>query len=126
MPGIDTLDGLLEAVTEFDTHAYEPAIDIPALDWARRSIDEAGLLLLGEMHGVKENPLIILGLMRALGLSNLALEWPADLQPQLDGCWRRTRRRAPAGRHRTAAAPRAGPARPAGRAGCAPSATAAA
>ncbi|MEO3792856.1 hypothetical protein ABGB14_21805 [Nonomuraea sp. B10E15] len=84
MPGIDTLEGLLKAVTEFDTDAYELAVDTPALDRARRSIDEAGLLLLGEMHGVKENPLIILGLMRALGLTDLALEWPAGLQPQLN------------------------------------------
>jgi hypothetical protein len=34
-----------------------------ALAAARRSLDSAGLLLLGEMHGVRENPLLIRALM---------------------------------------------------------------
>lgn len=46
---------------------------------ARRSLDQSGLLLLGEVHGVGENPLIIRALMQAFGLSGLALEWPGDL-----------------------------------------------
>lgn len=45
----------------------------------RRSLDQSGLLLLGEVHGVRENPLIIRALMQAFGLSGLALEWPGDL-----------------------------------------------
>ncbi|NJP93707.1 hypothetical protein HCN51_30415 [Nonomuraea sp. FMUSA5-5] len=84
MPGVDTLDGLLRAVAEFRTDDYELPVEKAALDRARRSLEETGLLLLGEVHGVRENPLVILGLMRALDLTHLALEWPEDLKPQLD------------------------------------------
>ncbi|WP_431932722.1 hypothetical protein [Nonomuraea jabiensis] len=84
MPGVDTMDGLLLAVAEFDPDAYELPVEAAALDRARRSIDACGLLLLGEVHGVRENPLVILGLLRLLGLTSLALEWPEQLKPQLD------------------------------------------
>jgi erythromycin esterase-like protein len=50
---------------------------------ARRSLDSAGLLLLGETHGVRENPLLIRALMQAFGLTSLALEWPEDLAPAI-------------------------------------------
>jgi hypothetical protein len=83
MPGVDTMDGLLRAVVEFQVEGFELPLEESAVDAARRSLDESGLLLLGEVHGVRENPLIILGLMRGLGLTRLALEWPADLAPQL-------------------------------------------
>ena len=56
---------------------FEPA----ALAAAGQSLDSAGLLLLGEMHGVRENPLLIRALMQAFGLTSLALEWPDDLAP---------------------------------------------
>jgi hypothetical protein len=39
------------------------------------------LLLLGEVHGVRENPLVIRSLMQAFELSGLALEWHEDLAP---------------------------------------------
>jgi hypothetical protein len=55
----------------------EPA----ALAAAGRSLDSCGLLLLGEVHGVRENPLVIRALMQAFGLTRLALEWPGDLAP---------------------------------------------
>jgi hypothetical protein len=42
-------------------------------------VDESGLLLLGEAHGVRENPLIARALMQAFGLHGLALEWHEDL-----------------------------------------------
>jgi len=54
-------------------------IEPPALAAARRSLEESGLLLLGEVHGVRENPLVIRSLMQALGLGGLALEWHEDL-----------------------------------------------
>ncbi len=56
-------------------------IEPAALAAARRSLDSSGLLLLGEMHGVRENPLLIRALMQAFGLTSLALEWPDDLAP---------------------------------------------
>src|SRR5215475_2752274 len=46
-----------------------------------QSLGSSGLLLLGEMHGVRENPLLIHALMNAFGLTSLALEWPEDLTP---------------------------------------------
>ena len=39
------------------------------------------LLLVGEVHGVRENPLLIRALMRVFGLKSLALEWPEELAP---------------------------------------------
>ena len=58
-------------------------IEPPALAAARRSLDCAGLLLLGEVHGVRENPLLIRALLQAFGLTSLALEWPDDLAPTI-------------------------------------------
>jgi hypothetical protein len=48
---------------------------------ALASLAESGFLLLGEVHGVRENPLIIAALLRSFGLTSLALEWPAELGP---------------------------------------------
>ena len=50
---------------------------------ARQSLDSSGLLLLGEIHGVRENPLLFHALMNAFGLTSLALEWPEDLTPMI-------------------------------------------
>jgi hypothetical protein len=46
-----------------------------------RSVAESGFLLLGEVHGVRENPLVIGALLREFGLAGLALEWPDGLAP---------------------------------------------
>ena len=54
-----------------------------AVGAAQRSLDGSGLLLLGEVHGVSENPLLIRALMQAFGLTSLALEWPDDLAPAM-------------------------------------------
>lgn len=56
-------------------------IEPRALTAARQSLDSSGLLLLGEVHGVRENPLLIRALMQAFELTSLALEWPEDLAP---------------------------------------------
>ena len=68
-------------------------IGLPARQWRLRDacglsrlndfLDSAGLLLLGEVHGVRENPLLIRALMKAFGLTSLALEWPDDLTPMI-------------------------------------------
>jgi hypothetical protein len=79
MPSVGSLPALQKAIADFDVTdlalVFEPAARAAAL----RSLDSAGLLLLGEVHGVRENPLIIRALMRELGLTGLALEWPGDL-----------------------------------------------
>ena len=74
-----SLDALHRAVTEFAVTDPGLVIEPPARAAARRSLDSAGLLLLGEVHGVRENPLLIRALMQAFGLTSLALEWPEDL-----------------------------------------------
>ena len=51
-----SLDALHRAVTEFAVTDPGLVIEPPARAAARRSLDSAGLLLLGEVHGVRENP----------------------------------------------------------------------
>jgi len=81
VPCVTSLDALHQAVAEFAVTDLGLVIEPSALALAQRSLDSAGLLLLGEMHGVRENPLLIRELMQAFGLTSLALEWPEDLTP---------------------------------------------
>jgi hypothetical protein len=81
VPSVTSLDALHGAVSEFVVTDVDLAIEPPALAAARRSLDSSGLLLLGEVHGVRENPLLIRALMKAFGLTGLALEWPDALAP---------------------------------------------
>jgi hypothetical protein len=75
------LEDLHRAVAAFTVKDIGLVIEPPALAAARRSLDESGLLLLGEVHGVRENPLLIRALLQAFGLTSLALEWDEDLAP---------------------------------------------
>jgi len=75
------LDAFHRAIAEFLVTGLDLVIEPPALTAARQSLDSSGLLLLGEIHGVRENPLLIHALMNAFGLTSLALEWPEDLTP---------------------------------------------
>src|SRR5260370_3430340 len=81
MPGVAPVDALHRAVTEFGVTDPGLVIEPSALAAARRSLDSSGLLLPGETHGVRENPLLIPALMLAFGLTSLALEWPGVLAP---------------------------------------------
>ena len=83
MPCVTSLDALNRAAAEFTVTGPGLVIEPPALAAARQSLDSAGLLLLGEIHGVRENPLLIRALMQAFGLTSLALEWPGDLAPAI-------------------------------------------
>ncbi len=85
MPTVASLEALERAAAEFEIGDTRLVIEPPALTEARRSLDSSGLLLLGEVHGVRENPLVIRALMLALGLTGLALEWPDDLAPAMQG-----------------------------------------
>ena len=88
MPGVDSLDALERAIAEFAITDLEPDLELDlepaALAAACRSLAESGLLLLGEIHGVRENPLLIRALMTALGATGLALEWDENLAPVVD------------------------------------------
>jgi len=79
VPSVASLDALHQAIAEFVVIDLDLVIEPRALAAARQSLDSSGLLLLGEIHGVRENPLLIGALMKAFGLTSLALEWPGDL-----------------------------------------------
>lgn len=78
MPSVASLDALHRAVAECAVTDLDLVIEPPALSAARQSLDSSGLLLLGEIHGVRENPLLVRALMKAFGLTSLALEWPGS------------------------------------------------
>jgi len=84
MPTVATLEALDHAIPNFEVTDMTLDIDPPAREAAQRSLQDSGLLLLGEVHGVSQNPLVIRALMHAFGLSTLALEWPAELTPLID------------------------------------------
>jgi hypothetical protein len=79
------MEALLQAAAEFVVTDLELEAEPSAVAAAERSLDESGLLLLGEVHGVRENPLLIRALMQLFGLTSLGLEWPDDLAPAVAG-----------------------------------------
>jgi hypothetical protein len=85
MPGVASLEEFQRAVDEFDITSSRLIIDPAALAAARQSLDQSGLLLLGEVHGVRQNPLLARALMAALDVTGLALEWPAVLAAAASG-----------------------------------------
>ena len=85
MPGVASLEEFQRAVDEFDITSSRLTIDPAALAAARQSLDQSGLLLLGEVHGVRQNPLLARALMAALDVTGLALEWPAGIAPAVSG-----------------------------------------
>ena len=85
MPSIASLAALQRAADEFPVTRLDLLIEPAARAAARESVQEAGLLLLGEVHGVRENPLLIRALLLAFGLEGLALEWHRDLAPVIGG-----------------------------------------
>jgi hypothetical protein len=70
------MEAFLQAAAEFVVTDLELKAEPSAVTAAQRSLGESGLLLLGEVHGVRENPLLIRALMQVFGLTSLALEWP--------------------------------------------------
>ena len=83
MPALASLAQFRQAVADFPVEELEVAVEPAARAAAERSLAESGFLLLGEVHGVRENPLIIAALLREFGLTSLALEWPEGLAPVL-------------------------------------------
>ena len=81
MPSVASLAELRRAVAEFPVTGLPLTVEPAARAAAQRSLAGSGLLLLGEVHGVAENPLLIRALLAEFGLSGLALEWPAKLTP---------------------------------------------
>lgn len=44
---------------------------------------QSGVLLVGEVHGVAENALVLHALLQEFGIRQLSLEWPPELLPQI-------------------------------------------
>lgn len=78
------MEQLRQAVARFDVEEMRLVCDDDALAAARASLRDSGLLLLGESHGVAENPRIIAALLHQLGVRSLALEWEEELRVVLD------------------------------------------
>jgi hypothetical protein len=76
---VASLEAFVHAAAEFVVADLDLVTEPAALAAAQRSLEESGLLLLGEVHGVRENPLLVRALMQAFGLTSVALEWPDDL-----------------------------------------------
>lgn len=74
-----------EAVGVFPVKELTLEVDPAATSRLRTKLAAGGPLLLGERHGVEQNPLVAYTLIRRFGLRVLALEWPVDLQPVVDG-----------------------------------------
>ena len=70
------METFLQAADEFVVADLELETEPAAVTAAQRSLDDSGLLLLGEVHGVRENPLLIRALMQAFGLTSLVRQPP--------------------------------------------------
>jgi hypothetical protein len=81
MPCVASLGEFQRAVAEFPVTDLGVRFEPAARAAAQRSLGESGLLLLGEFHGVAENPLLIRALLAEFGLTGLALEWHGELTP---------------------------------------------
>jgi hypothetical protein len=81
VPSVASLEALHRAAADFAVTDLSLVIEPSALAAVRQSLDESGFLLVGEVHGVRENPLVVRALMQAFGLDGLALEWPEELAP---------------------------------------------
>ena len=79
-----SVETVVQAAAEFVVADVDLLAEPAAVAAARRSLDDCCLLLLGEMHGAQENPLLARALMQAFGITQLALEWDQDLAPVIE------------------------------------------
>jgi hypothetical protein len=84
---VASVDALVQAAAGFVVTDLDLAAEPAAVAAAQRSLDESGPLLLGEVHGARENPLLARTLMQAFGLTGLALEWDEEDLSGLEDRW---------------------------------------
>lgn len=84
MSAVTSLEALNHATDSFEVTDIRLDLEPSAREAAQQSLEDSGLLLLGEVHGVRENPLVIRALLQAFGVNQLALEWPAELTSLID------------------------------------------
>lgn len=70
----------MEAIKSTVIREIETGFDERAVHALAVQLETTKLFLLGETHGVKENPDIIYTLFRKFGFKNLALEWSGTLE----------------------------------------------
>jgi hypothetical protein len=68
VPGVASVEALVRVVAEFVVADLELVAEPAAVAAAQRSLDDSGLLLLGKVHSVRDNPLLARALMQAFGL----------------------------------------------------------
>jgi hypothetical protein len=81
---VASVEALVRVVAEFVVADLELVAAPAAVAAAQRSLDDSGLLLLGEVHSVRDNPVLVRALMQAFGLWGLALEWHENLAPVVE------------------------------------------
>jgi hypothetical protein len=74
----------IEGVEAFVVEDLPLSVDATAAVRLRAKLAAGGPLLVGERHGVEQNPLVAYTLMRRFGLRVLGLDWPVGLQPAVD------------------------------------------
>lgn len=79
-----SVEALVQAAAGFVAAGVGLAAEPAAVGAAQQSLDDSGLLLLGEVHGARENPLLARALMQAFGITRLALEWDEGLAPVIE------------------------------------------
>jgi len=79
VPGLSAFADFHLALARFPVDDLGLTAQAAALALARSSVEGTGMLLLGEVHGVAENPLVIRELVALLDLRWVALEWPREL-----------------------------------------------
>ncbi len=81
---IEDLETFRQAVDGFLAETFVVEVDPEADALIRESLDGSGMVLIGEVHGVAENPLVISSLAERFGVGMVALEWPVELTEPLN------------------------------------------
>ena len=84
MPAVDTIEALTAAAQAFSAQRLGLQMDPDAEAAVRESLQRTGLVLLGEIHGVAQTPVLVEEMIAWFGLGGVALEWHHDLRPWLD------------------------------------------
>jgi hypothetical protein len=73
-----------DSIEAFLVEELPMEVDATAAARLRAKLEAGGPILVGERHGVEQNPLVAYTLMRRFDLRVLGLEWSTDLQPAVD------------------------------------------
>jgi hypothetical protein len=84
VPAVDTIEALTAAAQAFGAQRLELQMDPDAEAAVRESLQRTGLVLLGEIHGVAQTPVLMEEMIAWFGLGGIALEWHHDFGPWLD------------------------------------------